>query len=76
MGSIKNEDFKPTVSMKNFRFWCQKVLPLVYDDSISYYEVLGKMVVYLNQVIDNVNADIDNVNTLKDAFIELQEYVA
>ena len=76
MANIKNEDFKPTVSMKNFRFWCQKVLPLVYDDSISYYEVLGKMVVYLNQVIDNVNADIDNVNTLKDAFIELQEYVA
>ena len=76
MANIKNEDFKPTVSMRNFRFWCQKVLPLVYDDSISYYEVLGKMVVYLNQVIDNVNADIDNVNTLKEAFIELQEYVA
>ena len=70
------DNLKPTVSMKNFRFWCQKVLPLVYDDSISYYEVLGKMVVYLNQVIDNVNADIDNVNTLKEAFIELQEYVA
>ena len=53
-------DLRPTVDLNKFRFWCQKVLPLVYDDSISYYEVLGKMVVYLNQVIDNVNADTEN----------------
>lgn len=46
-------DFK---SINNFWFWCQKVLPLVYDDSISYYEVLCKMSEYLNQVINNVNA--------------------
>lgn len=68
-------DLKPTVDLGKFRFWCQKVLPLVYDDSISYYEVLGKMVVYLNQVIDNVNADTENVQTLKEAFDELAEYI-
>ena len=68
-------DLRPTVDLGKFRFWCQKVLPLVYDDSISYYEVLGKMVVYLNQVIDNVNADTENVLTLKQAFDELKEYV-
>lgn len=66
---------KPTVNLDKFRFWCQKVLPLVYDDSLSYYEVLGKMVVYLNQVIDNINADTDNVLTLKEAFEELKIYV-
>lgn len=66
---------KPTVDLGKFRFWCQKVLPLVYDDSISYYEVLGKMVVYLNQVIDNVNADTENVQTLKEAFDELAKYI-
>lgn len=43
--------------LSNFKFWCQKVLPLVYDDSISYYEVLCKLVAYLNQIIDNQNAD-------------------
>lgn len=43
--------------LSNFKFWCQKVLPLVYDDSISYYEVLCKLVAYLNQMIDNQNAD-------------------
>ena len=68
-------ELRPTVDLSKFRFWCQKVLPLVYDDSISYYEVLGKMVVYLNQVIDNVNADTENVQTLKEAFDELAEYI-
>lgn len=70
-----NPDLRPTVDLSKFRFWCQKVLPLVYDDSISYYEVLGKMVTYLNQVIDNVNADTENVQTLKEAFDELAEYI-
>ena len=68
-------DLRPTVDLGKFRFWCQKVLPLVYDDSISYYEVLGKMVTYLNQVIDNVNADTENVQTLKEAFDALAEYI-
>ena len=69
------DNLKPTRSLSQFKFWCQKVLPLVYDESLSYYEVLGKMVVYLNQVIDNVNADTENVNTLKEAFEALEEYV-
>ena len=34
-----------------FKFWCQKVLPTVYDDSLSYYEYLGKLNEYLNEVI-------------------------
>lgn len=75
MPSNINPSLEPTKSLVNFRFWCQKVLPLVYDDSLSYYEVLGKMVVQLNDVIDNVNADTENVLTLKDAFLELQTYV-
>lgn len=37
-----------------FKFWCAKVLPLVYDDSLSYYEFLCK----LNQVIQGI-ADHD-----------------
>lgn len=40
--------------LQEFRFWCQKVLPLVYGNEISYYEVLCKMTTYLNQVIDNM----------------------
>ena len=40
-------------NIKPFRFWCQKVLPLVYDDSLSYYEVLCKMKDKINEVIDS-----------------------
>lgn len=55
-----------------FRFWCQKVLPLVYDDSISYYELLNKMVVYLNNVISDFNTVAENFDNLDDAFDTLQ----
>lgn len=37
-----------------FNFWCQKVLPLVYDDSLSYYEVLCKMCDYVNGLMSDV----------------------
>ena len=35
-------------SFKPFRFWCQHVLPQVYDDSLSYMELLNKVVTYIN----------------------------
>lgn len=62
-------------NQRPFRFWCQKVLPLVYDDSISYYELLNKVVHYLNNVIKDVSAMGGNINDLLDAFIKLQNYV-
>lgn len=37
----------------SFKFWCQKVLPLVYDDSLSFYEVLCKLTEYINMMINN-----------------------
>lgn len=42
-------------NIETLRFWCRKVLPLVYDDSLSYYEVLCKVAAKLNEVIDNEN---------------------
>ena len=45
--------------------WCQKVLPLVYDDSLSYYEVLCKVVEFLNQAIDAVNENTELVTTMR-----------
>lgn len=41
--------------IERFKFYCQPVLPLVYNESLSYYEVLCKVVDYLNKVIDNQN---------------------
>lgn len=41
------------------RCWCYKILPLVYDDSLSYYEFLCKMNAKLNEVIDSVNGLVE-----------------
>lgn len=41
--------------INKFRFFAQAVLPLVYDDSLSYYEVLAKVVYKLNETIETVN---------------------
>ena len=37
--------------MREVGFWCQKVLPLVYDESLSYFEVLCKVRDTLNELI-------------------------
>lgn len=37
------------------RYWCHKILPLVYDDSLSYMELLNKVVYKLNEVVNNNN---------------------
>lgn len=69
--------------IRKFRFWCQKVLPLVYDNSLSYYEVLCRVIKYLNNVIEDVNSIpeyIDGVITerLSDEHIKeiLSEFIA
>lgn len=48
--------------IRKFKFWSQKVLPLVYDDSLSYYEVLCKVVQKLNEVIKNIDEIPDYIN--------------
>ena len=72
-------NFTPTLGdyteLKPFRFWCQKVLPLVYDDSLSYYELLCKVVDYLNKTmedVDTLHTDVENLHT---AYEQLQEFV-
>lgn len=60
---------------KHFHFWCQKVLPLVYDESLSYYEVLCKVVDYLNHMLDDVNAVVDDYEELKKELNEIQKWI-
>lgn len=50
------------------RFKCFKVLPLVYDESLSYYEQLCKVTKSLNETIESVN----NINdTMSDVVGEV-----
>ena len=58
-----------------FRYWCQKVMPLVYDDSLSYYELLCKVVDYLNKTMHDVDTLHTDVVQLHAAYIQLQQYV-
>lgn len=70
----------------DFKFWCQKVLPLEYDDSLSYYEVLCKFSEKLNDLINNLNLIPDYIrslvtdeslkNILSELLDELREQIA
>ncbi len=78
----KNENFKPSKDYKNFpehlrpfHWFCHKVLPLVYDDSLSYYEMLCKLVHYLNETMKTVDGLIEEYKDLTASFDELVNYV-
>lgn len=60
---------------KHFKFWCQKVLPLVYDNSLSYYEVLCKVVDYINKIIGDENSVIQEINELKAEIAIIQKWI-
>lgn len=65
MAIVENTQFG---RVGGFRFWCQKVLPAVYDDSLSYYELLCKVMHWLEELTKITN-------TQSDAITELQEKV-
>lgn len=72
-------DFTPEMgnyrTLQPFRYWCQKVLPLVYDDTLSYYELLCKVVDYLNKTMEDVETLNDDVTKLYETYDLLQNYV-
>ena len=49
--------------------WCQKIIPLVYDDSLSYYEMFCKVREKLNEVITNTNMIPDMIKQ------EVQDFI-
>ena len=61
--------------VKTFRFWCQKVLPLVYDDSLSYYEVLCKIVEYINNLIKTDNEIFATIDKMRSDIAVLQNWI-
>lgn len=57
-------------SVNPVKYWCYKVLPLVYDDSLSYYELLCKVVNKLNELIENNEKIPEYVATM------IKEYIS
>lgn len=60
-------------TMRPFRAICQMVLPAVYDDSLSYYELLCKVIRKLNEVIELNNEQSEAYNELYQLFIQLKD---
>lgn len=61
--------------LPTFKFWCYKVLPLVYDDSLSYYEVLCKVVDYINKLISQDKIFGNELIQLQDDMKVVQEWI-
>lgn len=68
--NINTPDIGPYTHLQPFRFWCQKVLPLVYDESLSYYELLCKVVDYLNKTMEDVDQMITDMGEFQTAYTE------
>ena len=67
-----NINLKPTEKMEYIHFWCQKVIPLVFDDSLSYYEAICKFMQKLNEVINALNNNAECIDELQGKYIILQ----
>lgn len=64
-----------TNMLEIFKFWCFKVLPLVYDDSLSYYEVLCKVVDYINKLIEQDKVFGNEIDKLKQEMSVVQKWI-
>ena len=59
--------------MEKLRYWTHKILPLIYDDSLSYYEVLSKVTAKINEIIDYVQDTVTKeiVTLIGKAFLDV-----
>lgn len=64
--------------IKLFPNWISvcKIVPLVYDDTLSYYEMLNKFIVKTNEVIETCNTLGVEVDQLKEAVERLNTIVS
>lgn len=74
---VKEEDMDETsaVTVQRLQYWCQLVLPAVFDDSLSYYELVAKVVKKLNEVINSNNELAGYVATNTRDIAQLKEDV-
>lgn len=61
------------LKLAQLQYWCQTVLPAVFDDSLSYYELLAKVIDKLNEELNSINQLVDIVGENCKDIAELQE---
>lgn len=59
-----------------FAFCCQKVMPAVLDNSLSFYEVLCKLTAKLNDAIETINGHSELITTMQSEIDALQTLTA
>lgn len=74
----EEEDMDETseATVQRLQYWCRLVLPAVFDDSLSYYELVAKVVEKLNEVIASNNELAGYVGTNTRDIAQLKEDVA
>ena len=74
MSSLKPSKY---IDLQPFQAWVQQSLPAVYDDSLSYTDLLAKMLAYLNNLVANNNAlstDVTNAINYINTFFESTDF--
>ena len=62
------------LTRERLHFYCHKVLQLAYDDSLSYYELLCKVVKYVNELAITYNQIIQNFNVILTDYLESEDF--
>ena len=55
--------------------YCNKILPMVYDESLSYYENICRLSQLLIKTIEEINRISDELDNLEDNIEEITENV-
>ena len=74
MSSLKPSKY---IDLQPFQAWVQQSLPAVYDDSLSYTDLLAKMLAYLNNLVANNNTlstDVTNAINYINNFFESTDF--
>lgn len=58
-----------------FIYYCQKVIPLAFDESLSYYEVLCHLTAKIKEVIDEQNVEGQAIEELQEKYLLLVDYI-
>lgn len=64
------------VNIETFRGYVNKILPTVYEDSLSYYEVLCKVLEKMNEIINLDNQQNEIINNIPQSVDEFAEQLA
>lgn len=70
-----NTDIHTYTPIRRICDYVTKALPTVFDDSLSYYEELSKILRLINQILDRIEIIEEDLTTLKNALDDVVTFV-